>query len=107
MSADNGVYILKTKDKQYRVKEIRGVDYLYRYGSLDSERVFEEFKDIKYTYCKANALLIASSILERLPICEYGISFITSDKTWNKFVKDAKLEKSLNEYPAEHLGYEV
>lgn len=97
MSADNGVYILKTKD-QYRVAHFSAVENLY-YNQLDkgnnklcSLEVVMEYANVKFTRKKEVALDIASNILKHLPICEYGISFIETEKTWKKILIEAKKE---------------
>ena len=104
MSADNGVYILKT-NKQYRVKHLGAIDNLYwDYSimqSIDtpvSTRILEMFGDCKYTYNYEMALKIASKILKYLPTCEYGVQLIDAEMKWTTILKNAKLhiDKEIN-----------
>lgn len=97
MSADNGIYILKTKDGQYRVADFQAVDNLY-YNCLDSSKrdelcpleVILQYEYTKFTRKYEQALVVAGHILEALPVCEYGIQLITSDKTWDELCNEAK-----------------
>lgn len=100
MSADNGIYILKTKD-QYRVTHTQGIDYIY--GSViknkfsvnsrtkyNPVRVVEVWADCKYTRDESLALKIAHGWALRLPVCEYGVNLINYNKTWKHILEDAK-----------------
>jgi len=97
MSADNGIYILVTKD-QYRVIHAQAIDNLwYSYlrphsnnPTLVSTRIVEYFGDSKYTRNIDIARQIAFSMAKRQPILEYGIREIKVDKTWSKIVREAK-----------------
>lgn len=101
MSADNGVYILKTSDGQYRIATFQAVDNLYynplspNNNELYSLAVFMQYENTKYTRNYAQAMTIAGDILQILSICEYGIQFIETDKTWATICKEAK--KDANE----------
>ena len=97
MSADNGVYILKT-NKQYRVKHLQAIDNLYwDYCKTQSQntivptRVFEMFGDCKYTYDHEKAFTIANNIFKKLPICEYGIQLIDINMSWGMVLKKARI----------------
>lgn len=100
MSADNGIYILKTKDHQYRVAHLQCFDYIYDSvitGYLDGKvhkyiptRVVEMWGDCKYTYNELTAFQIACRLASRLPVCEYGINVITYNKTWKHILEDAQ-----------------
>jgi len=97
MSADNGVYILKT-NKQYRVKHLGAIDNLYwDYSimqSIDtpvSTRILEMFGDCKYTYDHEKAFTIANNIFKKLPICEYGIQLIDINMSWGMVLKKARI----------------
>lgn len=97
MSADNGIYILKTKDNQYRVIHSQTIESLY-WSFLDLEnndkliptRIIERYGKSKYTYNKDLARDIAFNIARKTPNLEYGINEIVVDKTWKQIVKDAK-----------------
>lgn len=96
MSADNGIYILKTKD-QYRVTEIMAIDNIYwshtdgnHYPKLVPTRVVEYWGNKRYTRSYETAMRVASAMLENTYICEYGINIITFNKTWKYIVEDAK-----------------
>lgn len=101
MSADNGIYILKTKD-QYRVAHIRAIENLYwsailsRYGGyydcskLIPTRVVEIWGDCKFTRDENKALDIAHKWASKLPACEYGVCVVTDNRTWKQILKDAQ-----------------
>lgn len=104
MSADNGVYILKT-NKQYRVKHLSAIDNLYwDYSTMQSidtpvsTRILEMFGDCKYTYNYETALKIASKILKYLPTCEYGVQLINVEINWTTILDNAKvhIDKEIN-----------
>lgn len=108
MSADNGVYILKTREGQYRVRNLQAIDNLnwsfihFRPEHYVPTRILEYFGNCKYTYKSDVALQIAQNIYNHLPVCEYGIQTISIDRTWNRIKHDsidyARQElKSLNE----------
>lgn len=102
MSADNGVYILKTKD-QYRVAHIQGIDNIY-FSFIDGDwrdieskknkyvptRVVEFWGMCNFTKSAKRAFEIANKIEKNLPICEYGVCVITYNKSWNEIIKDAE-----------------
>lgn len=95
MSADNGVYILETKD-QYRVAHLKGIENVY-WSAVDgchdecvSTRVVEMWGKCKFTRDKKKALNIAYDIVSQLYICEYGVGIITCNKTWAQILKDAQ-----------------
>lgn len=111
MSADNGVYILKTKD-QYRVAHLQAIDNVSWFiidgdwqnekrtrGKCVPTRVVEMWGKCKYTRDESVALKIAHRWASSLPICEYGVNIITYNKTWNHIVEDAK------EYAKRELEY--
>ena len=102
MSADNGIYILKTKD-QYRVAHLCAIDNV-TWSVIDGDwctdmdkreklvptRVVEMWGNCKYTRNKNKAFEIAHKWDSSLPICEYGVNVITYNKTWKHIVEDAK-----------------
>ena len=102
MSADNGIYILKTKD-QYRVAHLRAIDNV-SWSAIDGDwqnndstrgkcaptRVVEMWGDCKFTRDESKALNMAHKWAGNLPICEYGVNIITYNKTWKQILKDAK-----------------
>lgn len=110
MSADNGIYILKTKD-QYRVAHLCAIDNIY-YSIIDKNwcynnetknkyvptRIVEMFHDSRYTKDESKALELAHKWASSLPICEYGVNTITYNKTWKHILMDAKdyAEKEIN-----------
>ena len=94
MSADNGIYILKTKDGKHCVKEIQAVDNLFRdYLTMKSgsnfipSRLLEYFGESKYTYDSELAMKIANSMHKKMYICEYGIVKMFVPMTWKQIVK--------------------
>lgn len=97
MSADNGIYILKTKD-QYRIMHIQNAEYMTcsaierkkGYGTLVPTRAVELWGNCKYTRCRALAYHIAHKWAGSLPVCEYGVNIICYNKKWEQLVKEAK-----------------
>jgi len=95
MSADNGVYILKTKEGQYRVITAQAIDNLnwsfihFREERYVPTRLLEYFGNCKYTYNRDTALNIAQNIYNHLPICEYGIQTFSINRTWNRIKHDS------------------
>lgn len=111
MSADNGIYILKTKD-QYRVAHLQAIDNV-SWSIIDGDwqnkketrgkcvptRVIEMCGKCKYTRDENVAYRIAHKWASSLPICEYGVNVITYNKTWKHIVEDAK------EYAKKEIDY--
>lgn len=101
MSADNGIYILQTKD-QYRVVHLQAIENIY-WSFIDGDwrnkdykkrkyvptRVIEMWGDCKYTRSRGVALEIAYNMASKLPICEYGVNIIKYNKTWRQITYDA------------------
>lgn len=118
MSADNGVYILKTRD-QYRVIETQAIENVY-FSFLHPEvlsdklvptRILEYWGNNKYTFDKATAMRVAERILNKVlsdyGICEYGIRIYEHDQTWKSIVHDAKdlAQKELHKIEPFHDPY--
>lgn len=95
MSADNGVYILKTKDKQIRVAHSHAINGLFGYdGKYISEQISRHFGNCKYTKSMDKAIKIAENIRKKLPICEYGIQVLPCcDKTWEQIIGESVKEE--------------
>ena len=95
MSADNGIYILKTKD-QYRVIHAQAIENLYHshINSYNSElvptRIIEHYGDCRYTRDFDKAMKVATAMERRSGYTEYGIKIFHINKTWNQIVKEAK-----------------
>lgn len=103
MSADNGIYILRTKD-QYRVAHLQAIEHI-SWSHIDGDwnnkkgthqkcvptRVVEMWGDCKFTKNAERALSIAHKWNTSLPVCEYGVRIITYNKTWVQILKEAKL----------------
>lgn len=96
MSADNGVYILKT-GKQYRVKHLQAIDNLYwdnngnYHDHMLPTKIVKMFGECKYTYSADKALNIALTILDELSICEYGIVLLDAKKSWKEIIKESAI----------------
>lgn len=90
MSADNGVYILKTKDKQIRVAHSQAINGLFDHeGKYIPEQIDRHFGNCKYTRSMDKAIRIAENIRKKLPVCEYGIQVLPyCDKTWEQIVSE-------------------
>lgn len=100
MSADNGVYILETRD-QYRVIYAHAIENLW-YSHINSynqelvpTRIVEYYSHCKYTRDKDLAFRIAKLIEKSNSYTEYGIKTFSTYKTWNQIVKEAKALASL------------
>lgn len=111
MSADNGIYILQTKD-QYRVAHLQAIDNI-TWSAIDGNlqnnegargryvptRVVEMWGKSKYTKDRTLAFKIAYKWAGSLPICEYGVNVIIYNKMWKHIVRDAeKYAKKEMEY---------
>lgn len=92
MSADNGVYILKTKDRQIRVAHSKAINGLFDCkGNYISEQINRHFGGSKYTKNMGKAIIIAQRIRKKLPVCEYGIQVLPyCDKTWEQITEEIK-----------------
>lgn len=105
MSADNGIYILNTKDS-YRVIHAQAIDNLYysplqNFGAeLVPTRVIEYFGNCRYTRDKEAAYRVAEQMAKKYPVLEYGINLIESPKSWKQIVIAAKelAQKELQYY---------
>ena len=98
MSADNGIYILKTKEGQHRVIHAQAIENLWwsftKMGTGETicpTRVVELFGDCQYTYNRNIGRSIAFSMAGNISILEYGIREIYIDMTWNEIIKEAKI----------------
>lgn len=95
MSADNGIYILKTKD-QYRVIHAMAIDNLWyspiseHDNNLIPTRLVEYYGSTRYTRKLEVAYKVAFAMANRCEILEYGVQIIKIDKTWNQIVDEAK-----------------
>lgn len=96
MSADNGIYVLKTKD-QYRVAHFTNSENMYYSaitGTYENEivpsRAVELWGDSKFTRKEDVALRLVHRWANRLPICEYGVNIIKVNKTWKDLMKEAR-----------------
>lgn len=93
MSADNGIYILKTKD-QYRVNHAQAIEIIfadYNGEKLNPIEVLLVWGGCRYTRDELTAYKIAE-LMERKNRTEYGIRTFKYNKTWKHIVEDAKKE---------------
>lgn len=90
MSADNGVYILKTSDKQIRVAHSNAINGLFDFnGNYIPSQITRHFEGIRYTKSMDKAVKIAENIRKKLPVCEYGIQVLPyCNKTWNEIIEE-------------------
>lgn len=94
MSADNGVYILETAGPEFRVSDFGAIDNITwdqrkRDFTNDPVILMENARKY-YNGCEVfttreAALQEAVSILNQLPVCEYGIKFILRELRDKKF----------------------
>ena len=84
MSADNGIYILKSYGSEYRVKHCQGIDNIY--GKFDDETfrwegdeemILEYFADAPVYSTLEEALDKASEMEYDYDYLEYGICVVT------------------------------
>ncbi len=95
MSADNGIYILKTRD-QYRIAHLQSAEYM-NYSILTQNcndeiiptRAVELWGDGKFTRKENIALHIAHKWADSLPICEHGVNIVKYNNTWKELLKEA------------------
>lgn len=97
MSADNGIYILKTKDS-YRIKHVQAIENLFyshlssynnNYTEIVPTRAVEIFGDCKFTRDSNKALEIAHKMEEGM-YTEYGVKVFSTHKSWKRIVNEAK-----------------
>lgn len=93
MSADNGVYILKT-GKQYRVKHLTSINRLYwdsatakTKDTMQPDMIMTLFGDCKYTYDANTAIRIALNVCKKLDYCEYGVVVLDAERSWGSICK--------------------
>lgn len=109
MSADNGIYILRTRD-QYRVAEERAIDRIFydpeglelAGGTLNPAVAVEVWGNSRAVRDGDAALEIAVRMLERLPGCEYGIRVFDYPKEWGEICRDAKKREFRRNISAQH-----
>lgn len=96
MSADNGVYILKTKD-QYRVAYAHAIENLWwnfikirNEDEMVSTRLVELYGRKRYTRDAEKAMKVAQAIARDSGYLEYGIKILPINKTWEQIVYEAK-----------------
>ncbi|MFC8686009.1 hypothetical protein [Brevibacillus porteri] len=96
MSADNGVYILKTRD-QYRVAYAHAIENLWwNYAKRISEkemvstRLAELYGSKRYTKDAEKAMKVAQDIARDSGYLEYGIRILSINKTWKQIAYEAK-----------------
>lgn len=99
MSADNGIYILRTSEGQNRVIHAQAIENIYWDDELKgdvnkpvSKQLLRYFGNSRYTYDKSVAFEIVNNMAKHTHILEYGILTIEVDKTWKEIVKEANLD---------------
>lgn len=91
VSADNGVYILKTNDNQIRVAHSYAIDGLFNdNGEYISKQIKMHFGDTPYTKNMGAANRIAKKIYRNLHVCEHGIQVLPyCSKTWKQIEEES------------------
>ena len=85
MSADNGIYILKTEGPEYRIAHLQAVENVN--WDHDSNNYTDDpdvmihnarqmWSPCEIFFEESLALIYAAKLLRRESICEYGICFI-------------------------------
>lgn len=93
MSADNGVYILKTNDGQFRVGYAEGYGCIMP-EDINSEIALSIWGNQKYTRDERKAYQIAYGKANSVSLCEYGVQMMYIDKTWNELISDGVVDVS-------------
>jgi len=79
MSADNGIYIIKTVGPEWRVEEMSAIENLW-YPDNSTQTVIknarEMFADAKVFKSRAEALEYAHDLARDFAVLEYGVSEI-------------------------------
>jgi pectate lyase len=96
MSADNGIYILKTNSKrggyEYRVRELMAIENIdwdhttNQESNSDDIRITnarQMWKDCEVFIDESKAMAEANRLLKETFICEYGISYIFIYREFN------------------------
>lgn len=103
MSADDGIYILKTKDGQYRVAWEMAIEKIFK-NSSNKKTLYNTMECfLIWGHCKCTKdLNTAYRIAEHMGkkrCTEYGIKVFEIGLTWKHLVHKAKIdaEKLLNE----------
>lgn len=91
MSADNGVYILRTRDKQIRVAHSKAINGIFSAnGRYIPKQVVRHFAGFPYTKNADVANRVAEQIKGNLQVCEYGICHLPYyNKTWEEIMEEA------------------
>ncbi|MCI8327281.1 MAG: hypothetical protein HFI37_05835 [Lachnospiraceae bacterium] len=94
MSADNGIYILMTKDQQIRVLHAKAIENIFDTdGNYISKQVKKYFLECPYTRDMNRANRIAQKMYRSLSACEYGITILPYyDKTWGQIMGEDEKE---------------
>lgn len=98
MSADNGTYILKTIDGQYRVVMEQAIENIFTNYSTDRYdplQVVLTWGDCRYTKDKIKAYEVAETIERKWHGTEYGIKTFEYRKPWKYIVEDAKSQAKI------------
>ena len=105
MSADNGIYVLKTRTPigsntahlyEYRVAHLQGIDNIYydvATGGHQSDFIPEEaymyFKECQVIYDGAQAIMYAHKLAEQQVVLEYGVSVLRhEDQAFEEFTDE-------------------
>lgn len=124
MSADNGIYILKTKENLFKVIYAQAIDNLnwswINGGEIHKNpqpvRLVEFFGKTKATKDVNKAFSIARTLLKRKTkeqgYVEYGINVIKVPYTWQQIRRKAKeeiqIEKNfLKTHPSEYHNFQL
>lgn len=111
MSADNGVYILKTEGNEFRIKHIQAQENLYflgleRLDDLVSLRLVEYYYNSKVFNTLEDVEKEAEELEEYFGYLEYGIIVLSVNKTWEEIIKEAKIQFPIEEGKLFLLGFE-
>lgn len=109
MSADNGIYVLKTRtedetDFEYRTIHARAIENLYynvkegQHGpNFIPEEAFSYFKECQVFYDKSSALIYAHHLEGQQAILEYGVSILDHGEQVFQEFTDEEMEAYSNQ----------
>ena len=82
MSADNGIYVIKYKEDDYRITHCTNIDDVFDEEGKPIKEVVDKLFPKRDAYTKEKALLLAHELEEKIlsdehfPILEYGVNYL-------------------------------
>lgn len=94
MSADNGIYILKTSDEQYRVTHAQAIEnifYNHPEGQYNLGQLIRYFGHCRFTKSKEKAFDIANKMNNDM-CTEYGVKLFPINMKWGTIFNKGIME---------------